>query len=87
MASDWLRCTLQAGKFHSINWKALSRAIAQRKLQWPMLRAYGLGDVARLLQRLGEGQGMELALRSTIHGGYADLEADIAIYLKKNYGE
>src|SRR5205814_735467 len=28
----------------------------------------------------------ELALRGTIHGGYADLEEGIAAYLKKNYG-
>ena len=48
--------------------------------------AYGMPDVARILQRIGEGQSVESALRSTIHGGYADLEKEIAAYLKKNYG-
>ena len=47
---------------------------------------YGMSDLARLLQRLGDGQGIESALRSTIHGGYAELEAEITGYLKKNYG-
>jgi tetratricopeptide (TPR) repeat protein len=48
--------------------------------------AYGMSDVARILQRLGGGQSVESALRSTIHGGYAELEREIAAYLKKNYG-
>jgi tetratricopeptide (TPR) repeat protein len=47
---------------------------------------YGMSDVARLLQRVGEGQPIESALRSTIHGGYAELEREIGAYLKKNYG-
>ena len=47
---------------------------------------YGLSDVARILQRLGEGQSTESALRSTVHAGYAELEAEMAAYLKKNYG-
>ena len=47
---------------------------------------YTMSDLARLLERLGEGQSMESALRSTLHGGYADLEAEITTYLKKTYG-
>jgi tetratricopeptide (TPR) repeat protein len=47
---------------------------------------YGLSDVARLLQRLGEGQSLESAMRSTIHAGYAELETEITGYLQKNYG-
>jgi hypothetical protein len=47
---------------------------------------YGMSDLARLLQRLGEGQPVESALRSTIHEGYAGLEAEVTNYLKKNYG-
>ena len=47
---------------------------------------YGMSDVTRILKRLGEGASTEVALRGTIHGGYADLEEGIAAYLKKNYG-
>jgi hypothetical protein len=42
--------------------------------------------VAALLQKIGEGQSVETALRGTIHGGYADLEAQLTAYLKKTYG-
>ncbi len=48
--------------------------------------AYGMADLARILKCVGEGQSIESALRSTIHGGYAELEREIAAYLKKNYG-
>jgi tetratricopeptide (TPR) repeat protein len=49
-------------------------------------QTYGMSEVARLLQRLGEGQSIESALRSTIHGGYAELESAMTEYLKKSYG-
>ena len=49
-------------------------------------QTWGMADLARVLQRLGEGQSIESALRSTIHGGYAELETEITNYLKKNYG-
>jgi hypothetical protein len=47
---------------------------------------YGMSDLARVLQRLGQGQSVEASLRATIHAGYAELEGDITTYLKKNYG-
>ena len=47
---------------------------------------YGIGDLGRILQRLGEGQTIEAALRSTIHVGYKELDARITEYLKQNYG-
>lgn len=48
---------------------------------------YGISDVARILGRLGDGQPIESALRSTIHGGYRELDAQVTDYLKKNYGD
>ena len=47
---------------------------------------HGISELARILQRLGEGQSIEAAMRSTIHVGYAELEAEMTAYLKKNYG-
>jgi tetratricopeptide (TPR) repeat protein len=47
---------------------------------------YGIADLARILQRLGDGQSIEAAMRSTIRAGYAELEADLTAYLKKTYG-
>lgn len=49
-------------------------------------QTYGMGDLARILQRLGDGQPIESALRSTIHAGYAELEGEITTYLKNSYG-
>jgi tetratricopeptide (TPR) repeat protein len=48
---------------------------------------YGMADLSRILQRLGEGEPIESALRSTIHSGYAQFEAELADYLKRNYGQ
>lgn len=47
---------------------------------------YGISEVARILERLGEGQPIESAMRSTIHGGYRELDAGVTDYLTKNYG-
>jgi hypothetical protein len=47
---------------------------------------YGMSDIARILQRLGEGQSIETALRSTIHGGYKELDSELTTYLRRNYG-
>lgn len=48
---------------------------------------YGMADLSRILQRLGEGEPIESALRNTIHSGYAQFENELADYLKRNYGQ
>ena len=50
-------------------------------------QTYGMGDLRRILERIGEGASPEAALRATLHSGYAGLEQDLAVWLKKNYGE
>jgi hypothetical protein len=47
---------------------------------------YGISDLARILQRLGEGESIETALRNTIHAGYKELDAEVTDYLKNAYG-
>jgi tetratricopeptide (TPR) repeat protein len=75
------------GEFQGYSSTEASVAYAESLAAVEYIRAtYGMSDVARLLQRLGEGQSVESALRSTVHAGYAELEAEITIYLKKNYG-
>jgi tetratricopeptide (TPR) repeat protein len=75
------------GEFQGYGSAEASVAYAESLAAVEYIRAtYGLSDLARLLQRLGEGQSAELALRNTIHAGYAELEAEITDYLKKNYG-
>jgi hypothetical protein len=46
---------------------------------------YGMGDVVRMLERIGEGAAGEAALRGTIRSGYAGLEAEITQHLKRTY--
>lgn len=48
--------------------------------------SYGMSDLSRILQRLGDGEPIESAMRNTIHAGYAQFENEIAEYLKRNYG-
>lgn len=47
---------------------------------------YGMSDLVRILERIGQGSSTEAAMRATIHSGYASLEEEIAQYLKKTYG-
>ena len=51
-----------------------------------MQDTYGMSDIQRILQRLGEGSSPEAALRSTIHSGYRELEAEVGKYLANRYG-
>ena len=75
------------GGFNEYSSAEASVAYAESLAAVEYIRAtYGLSDLARLLQRLGEGQSVESALRSTVHAGYAELETEITNYLKKNYG-
>ncbi|MFL6299923.1 MAG: peptidase MA family metallohydrolase [Terriglobales bacterium] len=47
---------------------------------------YGISDVQRILQRIGDGASTEAALRSTVHAGYGDLEEEVNQYLKGRFG-
>ena len=49
--------------------------------------SYGMSDVQRILQRIGQGSSTEAALRATIHSDYGQLESDVARYLSDKYGE
>jgi len=51
-----------------------------------MQDTYGMSDVQRILQRLGEGSSPEAALRATIHTGYRELESEVGKYLATKYG-
>ena len=46
---------------------------------------YGMSDVRRLLERIGEGSSTEAALRNTFHVGYGQFEQDIATYVGNKY--
>ncbi len=48
---------------------------------------YGMSDVRRLLERIGEGASTEAALRSTFNVGYGQFEQDIGTYIKGKYAK
>ena len=46
---------------------------------------YGMSSLTSLLKRIGTGQTTEAALRAEVHSGYAQLDAEIAAWLRKTY--
>jgi tetratricopeptide (TPR) repeat protein len=75
------------GRFDSYGTGEASVAYAEGLVAAEYIRtSYGMDGLARILQRLGDGQSAESALRSTVHAGYAELENEITNYLKRNYG-
>ena len=47
---------------------------------------YGMSDVRRILERIGEGSSAEAALRATIHSDYGQFEDEVGKYLADKYG-
>jgi hypothetical protein len=45
-----------------------------------------MGDVERILDRIGAGSSTEEALRAVLHSDYHDLMQSTAEYLRKTYG-
>jgi hypothetical protein len=48
---------------------------------------HSMSDLQRILQRLGEGNSTEAALRSTIHDDYGQLQDEVRKYLIGKYGD
>jgi hypothetical protein len=46
----------------------------------------GMGDIERILDRIGAGMATEAALKEVLHSDYNDLMQSTAEYLKKTYG-
>ena len=51
-----------------------------------IVQTQGMGDIERILDRLGSGSATEAALREVLHDDYGDLMQSTAEYLKKSYG-
>jgi hypothetical protein len=46
----------------------------------------GMGDLERILDRIGSGMATEAALKEVLHSDYNDLMQSTAEYLKQTYG-
>jgi tetratricopeptide (TPR) repeat protein len=51
-----------------------------------MIDTYGMSDLQRVLQEVGEGRSTEAALRAVIHSDYGQLEEEVGKYLTSKYG-
>jgi len=47
---------------------------------------YGMSDLVRILERLGQGEAIESALRSTIHCDYRQLQQETGVALMRQFG-
>jgi hypothetical protein len=52
-----------------------------------IIETYGMSDVERILERIGQGSSAEAALRATIHSDYGQLQSDVGKFLASKYGE
>jgi len=74
------------------SWMNMSGDTARYAYAWALanieyiVQADGMGDIERILDRIGAGMAVEAALKEVLHGNYDDLMQSTAEYLKKNYG-
>jgi len=73
------------------SWMQLSGPIAGYAYAWALanveyiVRADGMGDMERILNRIAEGSSTENAVQETLHSNYEDLARGTVVYLRKNY--
>ncbi len=74
------------------SWMGLQSDAAGFAYAWALanieyiVQSGGMGDVERILDRIGGGSSTETALREVLHSGYDDLMQSTAEYLRKTYG-
>jgi tetratricopeptide (TPR) repeat protein len=74
------------------SWLNMSGDTARYAYAWALanieyiVQSGGMGDVERILDRIGSGMATEAALKEVLHGDYNDLMQSTAEYLKKTYG-
>jgi tetratricopeptide (TPR) repeat protein len=73
------------------SWMAFSGNSAAYAYAWALanieyiVESDGMGDVERILDRIGAGTSTEAAVREVLHSDYGDLSQSTAEYLRKNY--
>jgi tetratricopeptide (TPR) repeat protein len=74
------------------SWMNMSGDTARYAYGWALanieyiVQADGMGDIERILDRIGAGMAAEAALREVLHSDYNDLMQSTAEYLRKTYG-
>jgi len=73
------------------SWVRFDRDTAHYAYAWALanmeyiIQSGGMGDVERILDRIGAGMATEQALREVTHSDYGDLMEATSAYLRKNY--
>ncbi len=73
------------------SWMQLSGAIAGYAYAWALanveyiVQVNGMGDMERILNRIGEGSSTESAIQEVLHANYDDLAQATVVYLRKAY--
>lgn len=73
------------------SWVRFDRDTAHYAYAWALanmeyiIQTDGMGDIERVLDRIGAGMATEQALREVLHSDYDDLMQSTAAYLRKNY--
>jgi tetratricopeptide (TPR) repeat protein len=73
------------------SWMGLPGDVARYAYAWALanieyiVNTDGMGDIERILDRIGEGSGTEDAVKNVLHDDYNDLMRSTDEYLKKNY--
>ena len=62
---------------------AYDESLATVEYMW---RGYGMSDILRILEKLGRGDSVEAALRSTIHCDYRQLQDEVGTALLRQFG-
>jgi tetratricopeptide (TPR) repeat protein len=76
------------GSFMSFDAAQATAAYAESLAATEYIRdAYGMGEIAAILQRLAQGSSTEAALRAAVHADYRQLRDELARVLKAKYGE
>jgi hypothetical protein len=74
------------------SWMNMSGDTARYAYAWALanieyiVHAGGMGDVERILDRIGAGMATEAALREVLHSDSNDVMKSTAEYLRKTYG-
>jgi tetratricopeptide (TPR) repeat protein len=76
------------GSFMSFSAPQATAAYAEALAATEYIRdAYGMGEIARILDLLSQGSSTEAALRATVHSDYRQLRDEISHALREKYGE
>ena len=74
------------------SWMSMSGDTARYAYAWALanieyiVQADGMGDIERILDRIGAGMATETALKEVLRSDYNDLMQSTADYLRKTYG-